>query len=210
MRAIESEQGLLHRADGSARYLHGKSSVLVGVYGPLEAKVSKQLIDRACVEVAWIPKSGTSDYKDREKQLIIQNSLESVLITSLYPRSIISVIIQVMNDDGSTLSAAVNGVCLALLDAGLAMNSLFVSVSSCVFENIILLDPTISEELAGTAVSTFVFSSESEGLVTSKTAGGIDKQTYFKLLNVARQASKQILLFIRMATEQKAEKRTKN
>jgi len=208
VRAIESEQGLLSRADGSARYSHDKTSVLVGVFGPLEAKISRQLIDRACIEVYWVPQSGNADYTDREQQLFIQNTLENIIITTLYPRSVITVIVQVLNDGGSILSAVLNGICLALLDAGLAMNSLAVSISCCIVEDSILLDPILTEEGAASATSTFVFSSIGNTLLLSTTSGTIDQQILFKLLEISRSASQKILAFMRLATEKKSTKKT--
>ena len=55
---------------------------------------------------------------DREKEMIIRQAFEQFIDTSLYPRRIISIIVQVVVDDGSVLSAAINAVCLALVDAG--------------------------------------------------------------------------------------------
>ena len=46
LREMKSELGLLERADGSARLIQGETSVLCGVYGPAEVKMSRELCDR--------------------------------------------------------------------------------------------------------------------------------------------------------------------
>ena len=80
LRGITSEQGVLNRADGSARLSQGQllfyliplaacndsdwlriaqSSVLVAVYGPSEAKqIRKEHLDRAHIDVVFKPMSG--------------------------------------------------------------------------------------------------------------------------------------------------------
>jgi len=45
------------------------------------------------------------------------------------------------------LSAAINGVCLALIDAGISMKSSFSSSTCCISkENEFLFDPTLEEQ----------------------------------------------------------------
>ena len=69
LRPPSSEQGLLNRADGSAKYtvskliifcdilsnniIQDKTSVLVAVYGPTEVKMKDELMDRATVKVIF-------------------------------------------------------------------------------------------------------------------------------------------------------------
>ena len=47
LRALECEQGLLHRADGSARVNQGETSVIVAVYGPITVS-PKRVADAPC------------------------------------------------------------------------------------------------------------------------------------------------------------------
>ncbi|XP_075346068.1 exosome complex component RRP46 isoform X1 [Mycteria americana] len=58
LRPFSCEQGLLSRPDGSAAFLQGDTSVLAGLYGPAEVKGSKELPDRAVLEVLLRPKVG--------------------------------------------------------------------------------------------------------------------------------------------------------
>uniref|UniRef100_A0A8D2L9B4 Exosome component 5 n=1 Tax=Varanus komodoensis TaxID=61221 RepID=A0A8D2L9B4_VARKO len=58
LRRIVCEQGPLSRPDGSASWMQGDTSVLAGVYGPTEVKVSKEIYDKATLEVLLRPKVG--------------------------------------------------------------------------------------------------------------------------------------------------------
>ena len=49
--ALDCEFGLLARAHGSARVVQGTTSVLAAVYGPVEAKSSKEKWDRWVMSV---------------------------------------------------------------------------------------------------------------------------------------------------------------
>mmetsp|Transcript_2040 Transcript_2040/g.2897 ORF Transcript_2040/g.2897 Transcript_2040/m.2897 type:complete len:280 (+) Transcript_2040:24-863(+) len=141
LREIRSEQSLLNRADGSAQFSFGKSCVLVGVYGPKEVpRVRDERIDRAIVRISVDPDKGSSKRpKLKQMQEDIKGCVESVLMLHLYPSCEISLIVQVIFDDGSALACAVNACCLALLDAGLALKSTF-AASTCMRLTVTLED----------------------------------------------------------------------
>ncbi|KAG2470615.1 EXOS5 protein, partial [Polypterus senegalus] len=56
LREFGCEQNLLSRPDGSASFVQGDTTVVVGIYGPAEVKVSKESYDRATLEVILKPK----------------------------------------------------------------------------------------------------------------------------------------------------------
>ncbi|KAF6288010.1 exosome component 5 [Rhinolophus ferrumequinum] len=58
LRHFACEQNLLSRPDGSASFLQGDTSILAGVYGPAEVKVSKEIFNKATLEVILRPKIG--------------------------------------------------------------------------------------------------------------------------------------------------------
>lgn len=97
IRPLAVEQGLLNRADGSARFVQGNTSVLAAVYGPAPPKaVRMEKLDRARVEVEFKPESGASSSEEAEVELLLRRSLEEVVLLSRYPRCMVSVVIQVM------------------------------------------------------------------------------------------------------------------
>lgn len=119
IRPPSSDPGLLHRADGSARFsmgatqriqaalvarvvpvthgcwATGKTSVLVGVYGPMQVSRRQELLDRAAVEVALTPLSGQTGPKEVLLASEIRGCVEGIVLTSLHPRTKINVAVQV-------------------------------------------------------------------------------------------------------------------
>lgn len=96
IRPLAAEQGILNRADGSARFLQGNTSVLAAVYGPAPAKVARlEKADAATVDVNFKPESGIMSPADSERELLLRRSLEEVVLRSRYPRCVVSVVIQV-------------------------------------------------------------------------------------------------------------------
>ncbi|KAM4641327.1 exosome complex component RRP46 [Discoglossus pictus] len=160
LREIGCEQSLLSRPDGSATFLQGDTSVLAGVYGPAEIKVSREMYDKATIEVILRPKVGLPAVQEKNQEQLIRETCESVIMGSLHPRSSITVILQVVSDAGSLLSCALNASCLALLDAGLPMRSLFCGVTCALDEEgTLTLDPSAKQQKESRTVITLALES---------------------------------------------------
>ena len=115
------------------------------------------------------------------------------------------IVIQIIYDAGSLLSACINGTCLALLNAGIVMNSLIASSSCAILEsdesaemnvdenqpttggNAILTDCTTAQEQKARCVLTFAFDRTLKGVVTSVTRGKFTPKEYFDCLDVAKE-----------------------
>lgn len=96
IRPLAAEQGILNRADGSARFVQGNTSVLAAVYGPAPAKSARmERADGATVDVNFKPESGVPTPDDSEREALLRRSLEEVVLRSRYPRAVVSVVIQV-------------------------------------------------------------------------------------------------------------------
>ncbi|XP_035228251.1 exosome complex component RRP46-like, partial [Stegodyphus dumicola] len=91
----------LSRSDGSALLAVGDTVVQAAVYGPTEIKVSKELCDKAVIEVNFKPKVGQSDSEERVMEAFIRNAVEPVILTALHPRTSINIIIQEIQDAGN-------------------------------------------------------------------------------------------------------------
>ena len=50
LRPLSSERSLLTKCDGSARVRQGKSSALVGIWGPVDVRVNREDPEKAVVE----------------------------------------------------------------------------------------------------------------------------------------------------------------
>jgi len=206
IRPIETEQGLLNKADGSAKFTQNKSSVLAAVYGPIEVKSArKEKILKSVIEVTFTPGLGNTNYQDKEKELLIRNAVESVILTTLHPRTQITIVIQVYSDDGSIISCAINAVCLALLDAGIEMNGMIGSVTLAYQkiddQDVFYFDPDLLEEIESKAVAIFAFGNNSNNIIMSKVEGKLTEELYFLAIKNAREATDKIIAFMKLAVK---------
>jgi exosome complex component RRP46 len=158
LRPLSAELSPLHRADGSAKFSCGQTSVLAAVYGP--ASGTRELSSQNA-QISVVVKQGTKGGNSsssssiglaccdaRELEHIIQRSISTCVLTSLYPRSIIEIVLQVLKEDGSVVSAAFNAAVIALMDANIGFICVPIATTCLVNHNnaVINLDPTAEEE----------------------------------------------------------------
>merc|ERR1712212_534410 len=180
---------------------------------------------------------GNPSCATRLKEEIIRNSIDSSVIGSLYPRTSINVIIQEVQGNGSTggsiLAASINASCLALLDGGVPMRSMFAAVSCACLKRDdsqeqaegdeeerleVIVDPTEEQELGAKSVLTFAFESREKKLVAShfsgQTGGGVvggggrgattlSDKKLQECLSLCSQAAEEIFAFYRDCIKQK-------
>ena len=79
----------------------GETVVLVGLYGPADCKESKQDVKQAVVEVNFRPKIGIPAVAEKYLENFVKCISETVILRSLHPRTLFSIIVQVMQDQGS-------------------------------------------------------------------------------------------------------------
>ncbi|CAK9069224.1 Exosome complex exonuclease RRP46 homolog (Exosome component 5) (Ribosomal RNA-processing protein 46) (oRrp46) [Durusdinium trenchii] len=124
LRPPQVELRPLQRADGSARFRFGDCTVLAAVYGPKEPRTRhRELCDRCTLDVVVRPRVGIPGPQERQMEALLARQLEYVVLATEYPRTQISVIVQMSCCDGSTAAVAGNAAHLALLDAGVAMKA---------------------------------------------------------------------------------------
>ncbi|KNC79446.1 hypothetical protein SARC_08156 [Sphaeroforma arctica JP610] len=93
MRPLESEQSPLNRADGSSRFSHGDTSVLVGIYGPVDVAIHKEQIDRTTIEVN-VRAKGIPGISERAWEVKLRSVIESLVLGSGFPRTSIVISVQ--------------------------------------------------------------------------------------------------------------------
>lgn len=220
IRALSSELRVLSRADGSCRYGQGETALTVAVYGPTEVRYRDERLDRATIEVVFKPASGVPGPQEREYEAILRTAMEQAIISTLHPRTLIQIVVQVMNDDGSLLSAAINATCLALLDAGIPMRSLIAGVdlaivASTTTTTTVLLDPTKEEETREGAVSlSFGFASgrsgesdvasSSSGGVVWRTKGLLREEEFMSCSSAARKATQKLFSYFQLSLSRRS------
>ncbi|GLH16465.1 Exosome complex exonuclease RRP46 [Gryllus bimaculatus] len=177
LRPLRCELNVLSRPDGSAMITQGNTAVVAAVYGPVDVKPQRILVDKASIETVYKPKSGLPNVADRMRETIIKNTCETALLSAIHPRTAVCIVLQEMQDSGGLLSCCINAACMALMDSGIAMKFLVAAGSK--------------------ASLTFVFDSAKKNLVASHTSGVFSQEQYHESLLKCRQASCEIFEFYR-------------
>ena len=160
LRPIKLEVGLLDKADGSAYIEQGKNKILVAVYGPREAHPKHiAMPERAIIKCRYhmAPfsvderKSPAPSRREMELSKVIRESLESVVLTDLYPRTTIDVFIEVLQSDGGSRCAGITAASLALADAGIPMRELVAACAVGKIQGKMALDLSDAEDKYGEA-----------------------------------------------------------
>ncbi|KAJ4778501.1 Exosome complex component RRP41 [Rhynchospora pubera] len=221
LRPLGCSRNILNRAHGSARWSQGNTIVLAAVYGPKSGTKKGENPEKASFEVIWKPKTGQIGKQEREYEMILKRTLQSICLVNVHPNTTTSVIVQVVGDDGSLLPCAINASCAALVDAGIPMKHLAVSISCGLMEEgSIILDLTKSEEEKLKAFAYLVFpnsplsvidkvhSSKEEpiehGIITSVSYGAMPVSGYFDCLERGRAASAAISEFLRRSLQKQS------
>jgi ribonuclease PH len=228
LRPLAAEVSCLKRADGSAKFTSGQTQVLAAVFGPVSPRIpSKERSSEAIISVVF--KHGTkaasadntnnalSGYgaTERELERFVGGALSACVAVNKYPRTVIEVVIQVIKCDGSLASTALNSATLALMDAGVEMNSLPIGTTCAVRSNSaseenIIFDPCGEDEL-NPELSVIVLATDSirDGVIGTMTLGDFHLNTYLSSIEGASRASKAVIAFMRIAIEQKVMREAK-
>jgi len=176
-RPVEVELGLAlvgnGKVEGSARWASGGTCVTAEVKGP-EATPAMAAGDATTVTVKAIVRSVCGLAADREHELEdrIAKFVQSVLDRSCPPRTTVTVVVQILSEDGSLLACALNAAAVALLDAGVPLCGSPATVSVAMARRagspadwVLLLEPDAREEAACEFVGTYamLFASPGDG-----------------------------------------------
>ncbi|KAK9873593.1 hypothetical protein WA026_023150 [Henosepilachna vigintioctopunctata] len=193
---LRCQFNILTRPNGSVIYCEGETTVIAGIYGPVNCKMSKMLSDKAYIEMNYRPKAGVPSVQDRFYEDIIKNTCETALAGALYPRASVIITVQEMHDDGQLISCAINAACLACLDSGIDMRFIFASISCFLTKdgNLHLETPNSKNDIQ--AVFVFVFDSVKGDVIVSHTEGVYSIDNYKQGLKISREGSKQVFKFM--------------
>uniref|UniRef100_A0A804P5Y8 Exoribonuclease phosphorolytic domain-containing protein n=1 Tax=Zea mays TaxID=4577 RepID=A0A804P5Y8_MAIZE len=84
----------LHRAHGSARWAQGDTVVLAAVYGPKSGTRKGENPEKASIEVVWKPKTGQIGRQEREYEMTLKRTLQSICLLTVHPNTTTSVVLQ--------------------------------------------------------------------------------------------------------------------
>ncbi|QLG71007.1 hypothetical protein HG535_0B00450 [Zygotorulaspora mrakii] len=153
-----------HAADGSSYLEQGNNKIITLVKGPQEPSNKSQVdtakaLLRVTVNLTKFSKSerSKSSHKNERRVLEMQTALVRTfnrnLMLHIYPRTLIDIEIHVLQQDGGIMGSLINGITLALIDAGIAMYDYISGVSVGLYDETPLLDTNTLEENAMSTVT---------------------------------------------------------
>ncbi|KAF8457436.1 ribosomal protein S5 domain 2-type protein [Terfezia claveryi] len=86
----------LHRADGSASFTHNSTQILASVNGPMEIRARDEHYSKAVLEIIVRPSIGVATYREKYLESRLRGALEPVVLESLAPRTLIQVVVQIV------------------------------------------------------------------------------------------------------------------
>ncbi|KAK9085852.1 hypothetical protein Sjap_026263 [Stephania japonica] len=224
LRPLSCSYKLLQRAHGSARWSQGDTTVIAAVYGPKAGTRKNENPEKSAIEVVWKPNFGQIGRDEKENEMAVKRTLQSIVLLTVNPNTTITVVLQVVNDDGGLLPCAINAACAALVDAGIPLKHLAVSICCGLTESeSVILDPTKSEEQSLQAFTYLVFPNSflsvlpgdplsvksdplEHGVITSSTRGVMSVENYLFCVERGRSASAALSDFLRKSLQQKVPK----
>ncbi|OAL05369.1 hypothetical protein IQ06DRAFT_67949 [Phaeosphaeriaceae sp. SRC1lsM3a] len=129
----------LNRADGSATYTHNGYSIIGAVNGPIEVLRKDEMPEEATIEVNVRPAVGVGSPRERHLELLLHNTLRSIILVRMIPRTLVQITLQVrslpeeeahMGIDSSLplLPHLLHTSLLALLSASIPLSTTLTSV----------------------------------------------------------------------------------
>lgn len=204
LRPLSCEVSCLERADGSALWKSGSTQILCAVYGPIAPKFNmKEHPNKATISIIF-------HGRHRGYESMIGTILEGCVEVKDYPRTIIEIVLQEIQGDGSVLACAIHAAVAALLDAGIQMNQLPVATAFCFGDDggnngdsAIRLDPTEEEEKGMSCSLTLVNSNTAPDRLLGSYGGKASLEKLLECQEAASRASPAVVAFLRLAIEQK-------
>jgi exosome complex component RRP46 len=199
----------LTRADGSATYTDPASNttILCGVYFPVEAPARASLPEECYIEVNVRPHNGVGQVKERHLECLVADTLRSVVLLEMYPRMMLQVTLQVMSQGRDeelagrgpgagqgesylpVLAGLANAAVAGCLDAGVGMRGSVVATTVAVMKATgeLKLDPGVKDVNTTRSLHVLGFSSVGE-LVLVESEGIFDFAEWERVEALARTA----------------------
>lgn len=155
LRPLFLRVGIITKAQGSAYIEMGNTKLIAAVYGPKEILKREEfsLKGKVNCEFKYMPFSRVQYCEPRqnfEEKMIskcICDAMEGVILLEKFPKALVDISVQVIQDDGSALALALTAASVALVNANIEVKDLVVGTTLRYFENSdVLVDPTADEE----------------------------------------------------------------
>lgn len=211
---MEAATQVLNNVDGSAELVINGVRVLCGVNGPIEAKARDELATTAAIELNISPDVGASTTRQKLMASKIKSFLGSVIVGKLYPRQLIQINLQILEtladlsydasdtrDSFLELSACVNAVALALMDANISLHSSF-NASVFAYKQGELEEADVANSASKHLVVYAVKQDTASEILYSENVGSFSEEQLYKVLDVGGKAAEELSRDLRGVIEE--------
>ncbi|GBE17454.1 MAG TPA: exosome complex exonuclease Rrp41 [Euryarchaeota archaeon] len=194
LRPIKMEVGVLKRADGSAYLEWGENKILAACYGPREVHPRHmEEADKAIVRVRYnmapfsVPdrKRPGPDRRSQEISKVTKEALESVVLTHLYPKTVVDVFIEVLQANAGTRCAGITAASLAMADAGIPMRDLISSCAAGKIDGKVAVDMMGAEDNFGEADLPLAIAPQKKEVTLLQMDGNFTRKEFEEAFNMA-------------------------
>jgi len=191
--------GLLGRSVGSCKFQLGDSIAVASVTGPIEAKTQFSSHLGMYFDVSVRPNTGMATSRDRLFESQITTLLKSCVDFARLPYTQLTVAVEISSDDGSISSVIANAAVLAVMDAGVAMKYLPLSICLALRrDGETILDPDTLEEAQAAALVCQSVNLLSGEIVQTSGSGLVDA---FACMALAQAAASSLDTVVRRSLE---------
>lgn len=213
LRPISIKAGVFKQALGSAFVEWGKNKVFAAVYGPHEV-FPKHMTNnyKALINARYImaPFSGLEDHgrsgpnrRSIEISKVVKHVFQNVVLTNLFPKTMIDVHMEVMQSDGGTRVAAITAASVALADAGIPMRDLVAGVSVGKIGDQLVVDIDKYEDNLGSSDIPMIFAPRTGEILLYQMDGLLSKDTVDEAVALGWEASKKVRVLQENALKEK-------
>lgn len=208
--SVQAEIGILDHVDGSSEFVSQDTKVICSVTGPIEPKARQELPTQLALEIIVRPAKG---WPQQEK--VLEDKLRAVLTPLItrhcYPRQLCQITCQILESGEDEaefslreLSCCINAAFLALVDAGIALNSMCASIPIAIIKDTsdIIVDPTAEQLKISLSVHTLALEFVNGGKVVKNVLlldsnGDFNEDQLFSLLELGEQKCQELVTNIR-------------
>ena len=152
------------KTDSSCKLSIGKTSVLVGVMGPIEARSAMTHLGLQ-IETSIRSPSGVPGSLEKSIESFVNDILRYCIPLDRFHSTQLNISIEILSDDGYLISTILNATMLACFQLGLPLSDFPVAASVACIEDEVIPFPSKRDEALATALLTCCFSSKSQKLI---------------------------------------------
>jgi ribonuclease PH len=208
LQPLACELGLLQGPHGSAQWTSGSLQVVAAVHGPMAAK-SPAHEQAHCAQVSVLVNlaGATTANAARELDDWLASILRPAIQIGMYPRTVIQIVVHANVNNASFKAAAVHASCMALIDAGVALNYLPCAIVVGVEDKTsFYLDPSETSIVDSDLSCIVLVASEANAILGTSTTGLLAISTVDLLQMcgpVLERSVQAIRAFVQLVVEQK-------